>query len=555
MSCAILCKVINRPRSRRDRSTAGDGVSQKVPSLSDLTITDAFTTALEHHRSGRHGAAEVLCRQIIAAEPQHADALHLLGVLAHQSGHHQSATQLIGRAIALNDGVARYHLSLGEALRAMKQTAEAMQCFRRAIDRNPNLAAAYYSLATLQFDSDDFPAAADNFRSALAHAPNMLRAQVGLGNALFQMGDPEAAVDCYRAVLQRDPEYAGCHSNLGLALQDIGLLDEAIAHGERAIALRPNFAAAHNNLSLALMLKGDFAAGLPHHEWRLRVDEAQGAKQRFEQPVWCGQPLDGRRILIHAEQGAGDVLQFLRYVPLLAERGGRVLVEVQPELKRLAMSLKGAEAVIGRGEPLPAFDEHCPVLSLMLAFGTTVTNVPDAVPYLAAPEPLRDEWRARLAATPGLRVGLIWGGRPEQRRDRYRSIALSALAPLAIPGVTFFSLQKGPAAAQADNPPPGMTLHNLGDALSDFADTAAAMSALDLIITVDTSTAHLAGAIGKPVWILLSQPPDWRWLLDREDSPWYPTARLFRQPAHRVWGPAVAQVAAELQRHLAGVAA
>ncbi len=274
------------------------------------------------------------------------------------------------------------------------------------------------------------------------------------------------------------------------------------------------------------MLKGDFAAGLPHHEWRWRVGGLQIGERRFDQPAWRGEPLNGRRILLHAEQGAGDTLQFVRYVPLLTQRGGRVVIEVQPELKRLAMSVQGVEEVIGHGERIPAFERHCPLLSLPLAFGTTVASIPGEVPYLTAPAPLRADWRARLAASSGPRIGLVWAGRPEHRRDRDRSIALSALAPLGATGATFFSLQKGPAAAQAKNPPPGMVLYDLGDALGDFADTAAAMSALDLVITVDTSTAHLAGATGTPVWLLLAHPADWRWFLDREDSPWYPDRTL-----------------------------
>ena len=522
--------------------------------MTNLTVAEAFAAAVEHHNSGRLGEAEGLYRQIIATEPHHADALHLLGVLAHQSGHHQSAVRLFDRAIAINGDAARYHYSLGEALQAIKRTAQARQSYRRAIDKNPTMAAAYYGLGRLEYNNNDLADAIASFRAALAHAPTMIDAHATLGDALFKMGDLEAAVDCYREVLRLNPEHAACHSNLGLALQDMGMPDEAIEHCKRAIALRPKFAAAHNNLSLALMLKGEFAAALPHHEWRLRIGDPEGKRQRFKQPAWRGEPLNGRRILIHVEQGAGDTLQFLRYVHLLAERGGHVIVEVQPELKRLAADLQGAEVVIGRGDPLPAFDEHCPFLSLPLAFATTPASIPAAIPYLAAPEPLRNAWRTRLETLSSPRIGLVWAGRPEHRRDRDRSLALSALAPLSIAGATFFSLQKGPAAAQAKSPPPGMVLHDLGDELGDFADTAAAMSALDLIITVDTSTAHLAGAIGRPVWVLLAQPPDWRWFLDREDSPWYPTARLFRQPSRGEWKPVVERVAAELARFVLNAA-
>lgn len=514
-----------------------------------ITVADALTVAVQHHRSGRLPEAEALYRQVIAAEPQHADALHLLGVLAHETGHHEAAVRLIGRAIAVKDDTARYHSSLGDVLRALQRGPEARQSYCRAIEREPTLAAAHYGLGLLQYQDSDYAGAAESFRACVSHATNSADAHAKVGDALFQMGHLEDAVDWYRGALELNPGQASVHSNLGLALHDLGVLDEAIAHCERAVALKPDFAAAHNNLSLVLLLKGDFAAGLPHHEWRWQVSGLQIGERRFDQQAWRGEPLNGGRILLHAEQGAGDTLQFLRYAPMVAERGGRVIIEVQPELKRLAMSVQGVEEVIARGEAVPAFDLHCPFLSLPLAFGTTMASIPGGVPYIAPPASLRADWQARLAASSGLRVGLVWAGRPEQRRDPYRSIALSALAPLAATGATLFSLQKGPGAAQAKNPPPGMVLHNLDDSLGDFADTAAAMSALDLVITVCTSTAHLAGAMGKPVWVLLAYVADWRWFLDREDSPWYPTARLFRQPTRGAWAPVIARVAAELQQY------
>lgn len=517
-----------------------------------MTVAEALASAVQHHRSGRFAEAEALCRQILAAEPQHADALHLLGVIAHRTRHYEPAAKLIGRAIALNGDAAQYHISLGNALLAMQRNPAAMQSYRRAIDLDPTLAAAHYGLGQIEYANKDYAGAAKSYHAAITYAPNLSQAHSHLANALFQMGRLEEAVDSYRRALALNPSDASAHSNLGLALQDLGLVDEGIEHCQHAIALQPDFAAAHNHLGLALLLKGDLEAGLPQHEWRWHVRDLRMGGRRVDQPAWRGEPLNGCRILLHAEQGAGDTLQFLRYAPLVAARGGRVLIEVPPELKRLAMSLKGVEEVIGLGEALPAFDQHCPLLSLPLAFGTTMASIPSEVPYLAAPEPLLADWHARLAASARPRVGLIWAGRPEHRRDRERSIALAALAPLAATGATFYSLQKGPAAQQAKTPPPGMVLHDLGEALGDFADTAAAMSALDLVIAVDTSPAHLAGAIGKPVWLLLAHAPDWRWFLDREDSPWYPTARLFRQTTRGDWASVIARVGAQLQRYIAG---
>jgi tetratricopeptide (TPR) repeat protein len=517
-----------------------------------ITAAEALASAFQHFKSGQLGEAEALCRKVIAAQPQNADALHLLGVIAYQTRHYEPAVKLIGRAIAINGAAAQYHNNLGNALRALKRRSEAMQSYRRAVELDPSMATAHFALGLLEYDNADYAGAAKCFQAAIALAPNMAQAHTHLANSLFQMDRLEEAIDSYRRAIALDPNDATAHSNLGLALQDLGSVDEGIECSQRAIALKPDFPAGHNHLGLALLLKGDFEAGLPHHEWRWQVKNLRIGGRRFARPAWHGEPLNGDRILLHAEQGAGDTLQFLRYAPLVAARGGRVFVEVPPELKRIAMSVKGIEQVIALGETLPAFDQHCPLLSLPLAFGTTVATIPGDAPYLAVPEPLLADWRARLADSASPRVGLIWAGKAEHRCDRARSIGLAALAPLAATGATFYSLQKGLPAAQAKTPPAGMVLHDLGAEFSDFADTAAAMSALDLIISVDTSPAHLAGAIGKPVWLLLAHAPDWRWLLEREDSPWYPTARLFRQNKRGDWAPVIARVVAELKRYMAG---
>jgi tetratricopeptide (TPR) repeat protein len=516
------------------------------------TIAEALAAALRQHQAGQLAEAEALYRQILAVDPRHADALHLLGVIAHQVAKHELAVELIGQALALNGTAAQYHNHLGDALRALKRLPAAVESYRRALDLDPTLAAAHLSLGAIAYGAADFAAAAASYRSAAAFAPGNAEAHANLANALFQQGLSAEAVEPYRRALALRPEDASTHANFGLALSDLGHLDQAIEHCRRAIAINPEFSSAHNNLGLALLLKGDFAGGLPHHEWRWKVEGLRMGGRRFDRPPWRGEALQGARILLHAEQGVGDTLQFLRYAPLVARAGGTVLLEVHRELKRLAASVVGASEVVAQGETLPQFEQHCPLLSLMLAFGTDLGSIPAEVPYLSAPKPLVQQWRERLGRGRGKRVGLVWAGRPEHRRDRDRSLSIGALAPLAaIHGVNFFSLQKGPRAAEAKNLSDGVAIEDIAPMLGDFAETAAAMAALDLIITVDTSVAHLAGATGRPVWVLLPRIPDWRWLLDREDSPWYPTVRLFRQAKAGDWASVIDRVAAELRRWVA----
>jgi tetratricopeptide (TPR) repeat protein len=321
--------------------------------------------------------------------------------------------------------------------------------------------------------------------------------------------------------------------------------DEALASYERAIALNPDYAEAHWNVCLARLRLGDFRGGWPQYEWGWKAGY-RGIERRFAQPRWTGaEPLAGKTLFVHAEQGFGDTIQFVRYVPLVAGAGARVVIEVHPSLVALLSGVQNVSSAVSRGGPLPAFDLHCPLLSLPLAFGTELDTIPARVPYLSAPETHLARWKIRLPRAEGLRIGLTWSGRNIPDPDR--SMALAQLAPLFdLPGIHFVSLQKDlrDSDEAALRGRPGF-LH-LGPDLADFADTAAVIAQLDLVISIDTAVAHLAGALGKPVWILLPFLSDWRWLLDRDDSPWYPTARLFRQDKARAWDTVIARVRAAL---------
>ncbi len=326
------------------------------------------------------------------------------------------------------------------------------------------------------------------------------------------------------------------HNFLGLALRNCGKYDESLAAFRQSVALRPDFADAHRNLGTTLLLLGDFSNGWPEYEWRRKMPEV-AQPRNIAQPQWNGQTLEGKTILLHLEQGFGDTFQFIRYAPLVAKRGPKVIVECVPELAAVLRGARGIERIISRGDSWPPYDVQSSVMSLPLAFGTTLETIPAQVPYLAAPPDRVAAWRERLGNPDGRRrVGLVWAGRPDQRDDRRRSMRFDQLAPLAeVKSARFFSLQKGPAAGQAAAAPPGMDFVDWTRDLHDFADTAALIANLDLVISVDTSVAHLAGAMGKPVWVLLSSVPAWHWMLNRTDCPWYPTMRLFRQATPGDW--------------------
>jgi hypothetical protein len=354
--------------------------------------------------------------------------------------------------------------------------------------------------------------------------------------------------------LRLDPHYLDALGNLGRVLSTVDRFEEADASYSALLQLRPDQVEAHANRAMARLRAGRLAEGWEEFEWRWKTWYMGPRARDLPRSLWNGEALGDRVILLHAEQGLGDTLQFCRYAPLVA-RGARVILEVQPPLHRLLSRLPGIDQVLARGQELPPFDLQCPLMSLPRAFGTTLESIPAETPYLTADPAEVDTWRERIGALPGLRVGLVWAGSQRKEEpelalvDARRSIALATLAPLArVPGVSFVSLQKGPPAAQAAHPPAGMMLTDFTAELHDMAATAALIMTLDLVISVDTAVAHLAGGLGKPVWLLNRFDSCWRWLANRDDSPWYPTLRQFRQTTPGDWSSVVERVREELQR-------
>ena len=678
-----------------------------------------LATARAYHEAGNLGQAEEIYRRILAGDPRHAEARHLLGLVEIQRGNPQAAVEHLRQAVAQDGSHADYHNHLGVALAGVKQWEPAIEAFRRASEldprlpdahynlgnllrslgrleeaveqyraaskANPNSPQTYYNLANCLRDLERFDEAADAYREALRLKPDYLKALTNLGNVLRERRKFDEAEKChrealriqpsyarahhnlgslasvrgwfaeaethYRAALQIDPnlvparnglgrtlvelgkldeamevlsptpesgdglieaqiklgeklrvegridEAAACarnvlqvksdvavaHHNLGLALAAKGELEEAVASYREALRIQPDFAEVHSNLAVALeylerpaeaakhtetalrikpnfavaqlnravtrLRAGDFQQGWSGFEWRRYC--RQHRLRRFQKPLWTGDPMPQQTILLHAEQGLGDTMQFIRYVPLVKQRVGRVVVECQKPLYKLLSRGPQVDRLIARGQELPEHDVQAPLMSLPAIFGTTLQTVPAEVPYLFADEDLIERWRQRLADHDGFKVGIAWQGSPKYAGDVYRSPPLRHFKPLAeVEGVVLLSLQKGRGTEQLAELSDDFPVIDFGPELDadsgPFMDTAAIMHNLDLIITSDTSLAHLAGAMGLPVWVALNRVADWRWLQDREDSPWYPTMRLLRSSRQGSWDGLFRRVGEEL---------
>ena len=516
--------------------------------MSAMTLHQALELALRHHQTGRLREAEALLRQILAQHPDQPDALHILGLIAHQSGHADAAVNLLRRSIEVNPKAADPRANLGVILAKLGRSDEAIEQYHQAIAINPGHADAHNNLGNALSRTGESAQAEAEFRTAISLRPEFPEAINNLGNELRKQRKLEDARDHFQRAIALRPAYAEAYNNLGATLERLGQRGDAMAAYRQALSLSPDDPQAQFNLGMLLLLLGDFEGGWPLYEARPSLTDP-ALMRRFNQPLWDGAPLNGRRILLYGEQGHGDTIQFIRYAPLVAARGGQVIVECQPALARLLAAQGTFGQVIAQGDALPDFDLHCPLMSLARILGTTAQSIPAPIPYLKADDRAVEQWRERLAPWGGKRkIGLAWAGNPTHIFDRDRSIAMSELKLLWHEKAPFFSLQKGPEAAQAKSLPEDHELVDFTHLLSDFADTAALIENLDLVITVDTAIVHLAGAMGKPAWVLLPFASDWRWMLSRADSPWYPTLRLFRQQKRGDWGMPIAQIAGTLCR-------
>lgn len=574
-----------------------------------MSPSEVLSAAMQKHQAGDLDGAEAAYRAILGVSPDSVDARHLLGVVAHQRGDHQSAVEWIQSAIALHPREASFHCNLGIALKALGQLERSVESYRRALELTPDYAEAHCNLGNalrsqgklseaecslrealrlrprfasalsglgatlrrqgkaleavvscqeaLRLSPNSFDAllnlgnalrddgqveeAISTFERAASVRPQEASVHNNLGNAYLDMGQVQAAVERYRKATALRPGYAEAHANLGAALRHTGDLDAACQSARRAIAIEPDHVEAHWNLAAFLLARGEFEEGWREYEWRWRL--ANVTRPSIEVPRWDGEATDGR-ILVHTEQGYGDAIQFSRFLPAVAERCGQVVFECPEPLISLFKGRIPAE-IVPRGKALPECDAQCPLLSLPLILGTEVDSIPPVLAGLQADPDLVAQWKARLPKD-GHLVGIGWQGSPTFAGDRWRSIPLRHFAPLgSVSNVHFVSLQKENGLDQVNEL--NFPVIDTSDGLTDFAATAALMANLKLIITSDTSLAHLAGSLRIPVWLALQVAPDWRWLRERSDSPWYPTMRLFRQRVFDDWPDVFSRIHAELE--------
>lgn len=507
-------------------------------------LKDIIYRAVALQAEGKAAEAEAIFRRVLEEIPDHADALHFLGLLEYQKGRVDEAAALIARAADQDDRNPLYAANLGRILAGVWRQREAVDALRRAIALNPDATDLQFQLGECLYRLDQPAEAEAAYRRALALDPKLAGAGNGLGIVLEEQGRVEEAETVYRRTLKAAGEVPDILFNLGNVMRDQHRAADAADAYRRAIRIRPDFAEAHVHLAYALLMQGNYKPAWAEYEWRWRVPAFAGTGRDYPVPTWDGRPLQGRTLLLWAEQGFGDTLQFARYAGVAAGMGGRVILDCQPALVRLMSSAAGVWKAIARGDEPPKFDVHAPLLSLPGLLGTTLRTVPRNVPYLAAEPALVESWRKRLAGAPSLKVGIAWRGTAERRGNPARACPLAAFAPLLEDSrLRLFSLQKELAAE--DRPlPKGLT--NLSHELKDFADTAAIVAALDAVVTIDTAVAHLAGGLGRPTLVMASTACDWRWLTEGNATPWYPSVRIIRQARPGDWGGVLRNVAAAL---------
>jgi tetratricopeptide (TPR) repeat protein len=517
-----------------------------TPASNRFTPAETLQHAISAYQAGQLDAAAQACELALRADPKQVDAVNLLGAIALRRGDAALALEHFTRAAQLLPRHAEAHSNRGVALQALSRWDEALACFRRALDIDPLLVDALYNRGVVQSALKRWNEAAESYDRVIRLRPDHAAAWNNRGNVMQELGRWPEALQSYERALQLRGENPELLTNRGVALLELGRPRDALQSFDRAASLDSRYAEAQWCKSMALLLLGDFERGWPLQEWRW-LKKHPPEKRHSNRPLWlAAEEIAGKTILLHADEGFGDTIHMARYAPLVEARGARVLLEVYAPLARLMRSLSPSIEVIARGSPVPGSDFQCPLGSLPHALRTTLESIPLRDGYLRAEPQVVEEWSKRLGRRTRPRIGLAWSGNAAHERDHERSLAFERLLPLLSDAFEFHALQKDIRPPDREVLVRDGRVRWWGEQLGDFADTAALVENLDLVISVDTSVAHLAAALGKPTWILLAHIADYRWLLDRSDSPWYASVRLFRQPSRGDWDTVLGEVGSAL---------
>ncbi|MBF0329839.1 MAG: glycosyltransferase family protein [Nitrospirae bacterium] len=502
------------------------------------TKKELIEAVLKQRENGMLKESSALCTAAVKNFPDDADILHLCGVIESENRDYQNAIISIKKALIINPNMPSAYNNLGVALSESGQLDDAIEAYSKAVSLMGEYAPAYDNLGLALKRNGKLSQAIECFKKAISIDPSYAKAWYHLGNSLYEIGDMDSAEKHLVRATELAPLFADAYGNLGSVYNEKKELSKAIKCYREAIRIKPDHANAHWNLSLALLLSGEFEEGWKEYEWRFALKDSE--KRIFSKPKWdCSSQITGKSLLIHTEQGFGDAIQFIRFAPMIKKMDAKIILECQKELTRLFSKVEGVDTVIPEGEKLPEFDLHYPLLSLPLALGITSTNIPN-LPYISPDENEANKWGELLGTLKTLKIGLVWAGKPNHFRDRLRSVPASVFAPLLeVAGARFYSLQKQNHEYAKTEEIESWGIIDFTDKFYDFADTAAFISKLDLVVTVDSAIAHLAGAMGKLVWVMIPFVPDWRWLKKETNSRWYPTMKLFRQEEPGKWEPVV----------------
>ena len=521
-------------------------------------LTQLLTQAVVYQNKGDIANAKEAYQQVVKIQPGNFECWHILGIFEYQNNNFEEALKIFKKVVSIQPRFAPVHSNMGLVLQELKRYDEAVTSYDKALELDITLFAAHNNRGNVYKDLGEFERALASYQAAIVCVPDYPEGLYNIAEIYKILHQWDNSLSYYNRAIYSRNHYAEALNNRGLILQFLNRVDEAIQSFDKTLEIWPDYAPAHSNKSLALLLLGHYRAGWEEHEWRWRMKEFTSVQRNFKQPQWVGQgmqgdsgdSLRGKTIFIHCEQGIGDTLQFCRYLPYVLESGAQVLFEVQGVVHTLMQQIIDPAFLLKQGDPIPDFDFHCPLISLPYALRDRLEQIPVKQGYLKSDSNRREKWQNKLGVKLKPRIAIVWSGNIHHHNDAFRSLPIQTLLPYLLEiGKNFelVYLQKeyrvGELGLLAQIP----GFQNWSDSIEDFEDTAAICDLVDLVITVDTSVTHISGALGRATWLMLPFAPDWRWLMDRVDSPWYPSLKLYRQQAISDWNSVLDPIALDLK--------